>query len=547
MTTRCGQFASNIGMSIQHLDQSPFDDRISLISLEALKSRDCTLSRLEGLDRNFTILFTGDTHSYLEPSLTPFICELDPSLPRSFSEKPLGGVVRRIHYLEECRRLIGNPVLVLDAGDFLQGTPYFEEFEGVPEIEFMNRAGICVTTVGNHDFDKGWDHLEKLLKAGRFQSVCGNIFRENETSPCLPPYCLLQINDQNVAVVGIMGLDSWKSIAPSQRKGLRIENPTDTLDRVLPEIRPHVDLIILLSHSGIKDDRKLAKHPMVDLIIGGHSHTFMKQHEIIESPILDTTKKTPLFHSFRYGQLVGRIDITLLNRQLSDITSSLEYLDERYDISETDMNHSHAYLLKSYQEKLQEKFNEYLGDCVERLPSKDKMAQLIPLGIEIANILRRAGDANVGIIPSGSIKTGIERGPFTRGTIHQMLAHKEPLWTATIQGSLLLHLAKESQKRWGNQRTFQYAGMTVDVMKDDEIEVKVNDQKIDEKAFYKVAAPSFFFEREILDGDHNVLLELKNQVQSIEIREQDLRNALANIIREEGLKPWIIEKVKAAI
>lgn len=547
MTSRCERFAPNIGAPIQYLDQSPFDDRIGLISLDALKARDSALSHSDGLDGKFTILFTGDTHSHLEPSLTTFICELDPSLPRSFSEKPLGGIVRRIHYLEECRRLMQNPVLVLDAGDFLQGTPYFEEFEGTPEIEFMNRAGVRVITVGNHDFDKGWDHLEKLLKAGRFQSVCGNIFRENETNPCLPPYCLLQINDQSVAVVGVMGLDSWKSIAPAQRRGLKIEDPTDTLNRVLPEIRPHVDLVILLSHSGIKDDRELAKHPMVDLVIGGHSHTFMKQHELIESPNLDTTKKTPLFHSFRHGQLVGRIDVTLSNGRLSDTTSSLEYLDERYDASEADVSDSHAYLLKTYQERLQEKFNEYLGDCVERLPSKDKMAKLIPLGIEVANILRRAGDADVGIIPSGSIKTGIEQGPFTRGTIHQMLAHKEPLWTVTIQGSLLLHLAKEGQKRWGNQRTFQYAGMAVEVIKDEEIEIKIGNQKIDEKSFYKVAAPSFFFEREIMNEEGDVLVELRDQVQSIEIQAQDLRDAIANIIREEGLKPWIVEKVKVAM
>ncbi len=547
MIARCEQFAPNIGAPIQSAENDSFDDRIRLISLEALQSSNRISSCINGLDKQFAILFTGDTHSYLETSITPFICDLDNSLPSSFSQKPLGGVVRRIRYLEDCRRLMENPVLVLDAGDFLQGTPYFEEFEGILEIEFMNRAKTHVITVGNHDFDKGWDHLEKLLKAGRFQSVCGNIFRENETASCLPAYCLLQINDQNVGVVGIMGLDSWKSIAPGKRKGLRIENPIDTLDRVVSEIRPYVDLVILLSHSGIKDDRELAKHPMVDLVIGGHSHTFMKQHEIIESSLLNTTKKTPLFHSFRHGQLMARLDITLLNGRLSGTESSIAYLDERYDVSEFDMNDPNACLLKTYKEKLQEKFNEHLGDCVERLPSKDKMSQLIPLGIEIANMLRRACDANVGIIPSGSIKVGIEQGPFTRGSIHEILAHRDALWTATIQGSLLSYLAEEGQKRWGNQRTFQYAGMTVLVIEDGKVEVKISDQKINLKNFYKIAAPSFFFEREIMDNDGNIFVELKDQVQSIEMREQDLRDVITNKIREEGLKPWIIQKVNVAI
>jgi 5'-nucleotidase len=478
--------------------------------------------------RDITLLITGDTHSYLDATKALFV-----------SEKPLGGIVRRIQYIEQVRSLSKQPVLVLDAGDFLQGTPYFEKFEGEADLKFMNLAGYDVITVGNHDFDKGWPHLQKLLKQGKFQSVCANISLDGEQDPCLPPYVILKIEDQSIAVVGVMGLDSWLSISPSQRKGLQIKDPIKTLDEVLPEIRSRVDLIILLSHSGIKDDRELAKHPLVDIVIGGHSHTWMKEQELIKTECSD--KVTPVFHTFRHGMLVGKMDIHFKEGKFVNTSSSTQYLDEQFDSSKNDLFPSAQQakaLLQKYQTQL-EGYKMAFGECVESIPSKDKGLKLVPLGEAIAEALQDISKADVGVIPSGSIKVGIEKGPFTREALHSLLAHSEPLVALKIKGDLLLSLMQNGHERWGKERSFQYSGIALKIENSKVVSAQMAGSELDRDAIYTIAGPSFFFEREFMDKDKKVLPKFSHQVKEIKEVHADLRAALAERIATKGLGRWV--------
>ena len=443
--------------------------RIEELTLDRIKKE----GKKSEKKRHFTVLFTGDTHSYLEPSVAP----------KDISEKSLGGVVRRIHYFESVQKLFPDPVLILDTGDFLQGTPYFEQFQGEPDIQFMNMAGYHVVAIGNHDFDNGWEHLEKLLEKGQFKAICANIFRKSDKKRCLPPYSLLTIGESKVAVVNVMGKSAWNSIRPSLRIGLELVEPLAMLDQVLAEIRPYCDLVILLSHAGIEEDRIFARHPMVDAVLGGHSHTFMRTHEIVESATAGVQKRTPVFHAFRHGQLVGKVDFTLEHGRLAETTSSVEQLDERYDAP-----HESQELLQHYKNTLGQVLKEPLGLCHSPLSAKNKMQKLIPLGVAIADILRHAGAADVGCIYSGTIKVGIEQGPVTVEDVHSVLPHTGPLLVATMKGSLLLEIMQEGYKRWGHDRTFQYSGIVVEA---DGHSASIQGNKVQNESLYKVAAPSF--------------------------------------------------------
>ncbi|MDF2577330.1 MAG: nucleotidase [Chlamydiales bacterium] len=525
----------NIENSIPYSPRSSKEekvDRITEVSIETLKNLHAARSDTIQVFREskFTILFTGDTHSYLDPSVAKFV-----------SEKPLGGVLRRIQYFKKTVDETKEPVLILDAGDFFHGTPYYEMFKGKPEIQFMNMANYHLVTIGNHDLEEGWEHLEKLLSKGSFKAVCANIFKSDENKPCLEPYSLLKIDDKNVAIVGVMGLDAWKSIRPSARSNLRIEDPKVILDELLPDIRPYVDLIILLSHSGIKDDKILAEHPLVDIVVGGHSHTLMSRAEIVERKVDDMIKKSYVFHGFRHGQLVARLDIDLSHNHLVNVNSSVEHLDDRYDFPNQDSipNEPAVALLDRYKQKMKNRYDQKLGECVESLPSGDKMNQLTPLGEAVADVLRRAAGADVGVISSGGIKVGFEEGPVTVGVVHNMLAHEEELWSVTMSGSLLINLMREGHKRWGQPRTFQYAGITLEI-KDSEIQrATINGRTIDKDEDYTMAGPSFFFEREIMSPNLEILPELKEQVKFVEVKAKDLRDPFKEIIKTQGLGRWI--------
>lgn len=403
-------------------------------------------------------------------------------------------------------------MLVIDAGDFLQGTAYFEQFEGTAEIKFMNQAGYDVITVGNHDFDLGWPHLKNLLKQGKLDAICSNIFLYGSSETCLPPYILLEIENQPIAVVGIMGMDSWQSIRPMHRDGLEIKEPMLILDQILPEIRPHVDLIILLSHSGIKDDREFAKHPMVDIVIGGHSHTWMTEQELVKSVTKNTDRKiTPVFHSFRNGMLVGRMDVKFKGGKFLKTKSSIQYLGDQFDTTSIIYPSVTTLLFKEYQKQM-EIFKTPIGECIEALSTKDKGLKVVLIGELIADTLRECGEAHIGVIPSGAIKVGIEKEPFTLGILHRVLAHAEPLWVLNINGKLLLSMMKEGDQRWGKQRCFQYAGVSLIRIDSQIFSLSILGSDLEENAFYKIAGPSFFFEREFMDKYKKILPEYLNDI-----------------------------------
>jgi 5'-nucleotidase len=524
-----------IGSSAYRIVQKQSQDhRIHRISLDTLKQifqnqLDPTTWAAQD-KKSFTILFTGDTHSHLEPSFASFV-----------SEKELGGVVRRVQYVEKMRQESRQPILVLDAGDFLQGTPYFEQFEGEAEVKFMNHTGYDIITVGNHDFDKGWPHLADLLNKGKFDAICSNIYPKGSDAPCLPPYVLLEIEGQHIALVGIMGMDSWNSISKTRQKGLEIKDPLITLDKVLPEIRPYVDLVILLSHSGIMVDRELAKHPMVDIVIGGHSHTWMTTQELVKTNIDHREKITPIFHSFRHGMLMAKLDVEFEYGRFLRTGSSIQYLDNQYEpqygIASPTVVIAEK-LFKEYQQKM-EIFKTPIGECVETLPTKDKGTKLIDMGQVIANTLRECGQASVGVIPCGSIKIGIEKGPFTLGSLHKVLAHSEPLWVVTLKGNLLLSLMQQGEERWGKPRCFQYAGISMTKVESNISSLSIAGVAVKENSFYTIAGPSFFFEREFMDKHKNILPQYASDIQSVEEKYQDLRIPFAEIVKAKGLGRWV--------
>lgn len=499
--------------SSKHFSLKYSPQRITEVSLEALKSlreQQLKVSRPVGdSGRKFTLLFTNDFHSHLEAS------------PSNIADqKVLGGIIRIAHCFEKIRRTQSNPVLILDAGDYLQGTPYFEKFKGAAEIEFMNQAGYHIATVGNHDLDKGINHLLGLLKNSKFKTVCSNIFLEGESEPCFSPYQLFKIDNVSVAVVGIMGKDAWQSIHPAMRSGITLEDPSITLDRILPEIRPFVDVIVLLSHSGIVQDRLYAENPLIDIIVGGHSHTFMEAHETIGN--------TVVFQASKYGHLVGKMDVQLDENKIS-VNSSVEYMDDRFDYIEgQEVQESIVNLLNKCIAEMGNWYNEILGECLIPLPTENKMYGVIPLGEAICEVIRKAGEADVAVIPTGSIKCGIVQGPFTMKTVHELLAHDDTLCVAEMKGSLLLELFQVGHNRWGLPKSFQYSGIQLTIENSIIQQAFINGKEIEPDAIYKIAAPSFFFER-----------EFEGKEFYYDIIADDLRIAFANIVRSEGMGQWV--------
>ena len=213
------------------------------------------------------IVHTNDTHSHFEPVIV------------GNGDSILGGVIERAAFIDSIRAAAGNDrVLLVDAGDFSQGTSYFTELDGMLEPEILNDMRYDCVTLGNHEFDNGIDALCARLKIlGDTRVVCSNLdLSQFELSDYVKPYALIERGGMKI---GFIGLETDISTTVSNA----ISSVIPVLDNieVVRKWEKYLydtekcDLIILLSHLGYEQDKTLVPlTSRIDLVIGGHSHTF---------------------------------------------------------------------------------------------------------------------------------------------------------------------------------------------------------------------------------------------------------------------------------
>lgn len=260
-----------------------------------------------------TILHTNDTHSQIDPL---------PSNDRTYPDK--GGVARRATLVKRIRK--DNPnTLVIDAGDVLQGTPYFNFYKGEVEYKAMSLIGYDVGTLGNHEFDNGVESLAKALQFATFDIVSTNYdVRGSALENRVKPYVVRTLAGVRIGLFGL-GISPEGLITPDNFKPLKYLDPVRMARGVTKLFREqeHCNLVLGMSHLGyyasprgneVGDSQVAAQVDGIDFIASGHTHTFM------ERPVLQKTpsgKDTAIFQVGRSGIYVGRVDFTLRDGQVT--------------------------------------------------------------------------------------------------------------------------------------------------------------------------------------------------------------------------------------
>ncbi len=265
------------------------------LSLSSFKSNDI---------KHLTILHTNDVHSYIDP--------FPPNHPKNPN---MGGVARRAALIETIRKENPN-VLLLDAGDIFQGTPYFNYYGGELEFKLMSMMQYDLSTIGNHDFDNGIDGLYAQLPNASFEFVSANYdFKNTIMDGHVKPYKILNKNGIKVGIFGLgIGLEG---LVDKKNYKETIYNDPLEISQDMTRILKHehkCDLVICLSHIGygyknepnkICDTLLATKTRDIDLIIGGHTHTFLDKPTILKN--LDN-KEVLVNQVGCYGINLGRID-----------------------------------------------------------------------------------------------------------------------------------------------------------------------------------------------------------------------------------------------
>ena len=275
-----------------------------LASLSVMGLNSCNLN---SRNLKITILHTNDVHSQIEP------------FPTNHNQYPnKGGFARRASLFEEIVDLNPN-TLIFDAGDIFQGTPYFNFFQGDLELGLMKKMGYNAATIGNHEFDAGLKTLKQNIINNNFQFISSNYdFTNTELEGLVDEYKIYKKEGVKIGVFGL-GIELKGLVNPLLFKETKYNDPLDVAKDMTSKLKfeKGCDLIICISHLGHQyqidkiSDTKLAKLTSnIDLIIGGHTHTLLKEPLILKNSLGEEVIINQVGSS---GVFVGRIDFNFTN------------------------------------------------------------------------------------------------------------------------------------------------------------------------------------------------------------------------------------------
>jgi len=255
--------------------------------------------------KQLVILHTNDTHSCVMP------------LNENLENKDIagrGGFLRRVNMVKEERRQ--NPDLLLfDSGDFSQGSGYYTLFKGEVEVELMNQMGYDAATIGNHEFDFGLDNMARIFRMAKFPIVCSNYDCTGTVlQDLVKPYVVMKRQGVKIGVFALApplkGL-----VFDGNCEGITYLDPAETAQKYIDLLRKveKCDLVICLSHLGWEvsvypDQRFISLTEGCDLVLGGHTHTYMPTLEYVTDK---SGKRIPVDQNGKHGAFVGRLVLNL--------------------------------------------------------------------------------------------------------------------------------------------------------------------------------------------------------------------------------------------
>ncbi len=253
------------------------------------------------------ILHTNDTHSQVEPTDKSALATSD-----------MGGYARRMGVINQIRKEEKN-VLLFDAGDFSQGTPYFNFFNGRIEVDAMNRMKYDAGTLGNHEFDNGIDTLHTILSKTTFPVLSSNYDVENTPlRDIVKPYLVIQKYGLRIGVMAL-NIQPKSLIIESNYRGLLYNDPIATAAKTATFLKKELkcDLIVCLSHLGgdakshdVNDFQVARETRFIDVIIGGHTHTMLQNAKEMN---LDG-KPVVIAQVGKGGYYLGKIELELIKK-----------------------------------------------------------------------------------------------------------------------------------------------------------------------------------------------------------------------------------------
>lgn len=367
--------------------------------------------------KKFTILHSNDIHGDFQTEMG------------EANDHQIGGLSLLSGYINQVRQQEEN-VLYVIAGDMVQGSMIDSEYKGVSTMELMNYLSPDVATLGNHELDYGLAHLLFLEKMANFPIVVANLYIKQYHKRLMQPYHIIDIDGFRMMFIGIITEEIMQTLRMDSDVGtfLTLEEASNEVGRICNVYKDEdIDLTVLLTHVGFESDKELAAMLKpewgVDLIIGGHSHTYLDEPATING-ILIAQAGTG-------SNQIGRFDIAVDDDTNSIVKWEWQLIPIDNKIAEPDTEFQG--FIDSFQEVIDRKYNTLLCRLAQTV-THPKREEETALGNLFADILAQSAQVDVALIGSGSIR-GEKLGPLvTLGDLLRIYPYDGALYKFTITG-----------------------------------------------------------------------------------------------------------------
>ena len=436
---------------------------------------------------NAVFLHWNDFHGQFHPQRA--VWKLRPGLPAERAPL-LGGASLLAGYVQQQRELatrLGQRVVVTDGGDWYQGTLEGNATKGLLTVQFLQRLRLDAVVLGNHEYDFGAANVRRLCAAAPNLPVLGaNVEVRGPDGPrpaaFVQPFVVLDVQGVRVVVVGLVTHDT-KAVSTGPFDDDAFADEQQTLRRLWPRLREAGDVVVLLTHCGVEADRELARaFPEVPLILGGHSHTGLRE------PLREGN--TWIVQTHGKGSEVYRVDVhaDAAAKTLRPLRGELVELDPAKVPSDAPTT---AWFTEATRE-LAAHWDETIGELV--VPTyEDRGARSTPAGNLVADLFASAAQADVGLTNKGGLRTRLVSGPLTRRMLYELLPFENTLVSMSLTGEQLRAVLQGSLAK--DRRPLEIGGANYRyTVHDGErvlLNVTIGDKPLEPDRRYRVATSSF--------------------------------------------------------
>lgn len=404
--------------------------------------------------RHLVILHTNDIHGQVLPRPATWLKDVDP-LPDS------GGLPRLAAALQRERRAAeasGAGVLVVDGGDWFQGTPEGALDHGRGFLDALAHVGHDALVVGNHEFDHGVAVLMGHLSAVPMPALLANVRdAEGKQMAGTRDAKVVERLGLRIALVGLL-TPVTPDITHASTRALTFEPPAAALARVKRELGDEVDWILPVCHLGVEHERALAlAHPWLDVIVGGHSHTYLR-NGVDEGSTL-------VVQAGDKASVLGRVDVWF---DADDrVVKKEARLVDLYEVPAPEFrNEKVEALCAALAARAAASMDEVVGVLAGPLEQSRRPLVNTSAGNFITDLMRARSGADVALHNRGGIRTALPAGPVTRRDLFMILPFANHLVTLELDGATLHELARRSIEGSGegvDSKPFEFSGMTIQV------------------------------------------------------------------------------------